>query len=197
MRGIMPWMTVCQHIDRVAFTAADCRNPALSRSLAALERALAARPALPAARRIAPPPATNEQVRKSMKGNKRANTKPELLVRARLREAGLGGYRLQWKVPGRPDVAWPGKKTALFINGCFWHRCPRCKPRMPKSNVEYWVVKFQRNVERDERSVAELEALGWKVHVIWECQLKKKEIDATFAELLPVLAEELGKKLRV
>ena len=190
-------MTVCQHIDHAAFAAADCRDSSLSCSLAALECALAARPALPAARRIVPPPATNEHVRKSMKGNKRANTKPELLVRARLRAAGLGGYRLQWKVPGRPDVAWPGKKTALFINGCFWHRCPRCKPRMPKSNVEYWVVKFQRNVERDERSVAELEALGWKVHVIWECQLKKKEIDATFAELLPVLAEELGKELRV
>ncbi len=151
---------------------------------------------LPAPRRTAPPPATNEHVRKSMQGNKRANTKPELLVRERLRAAGLSGYRLHWKVPGHPDVAWPGKKVALFINGCFWHRCPRCKPRMPKSNVEYWVVKFQRNVERDERSAAALEAMGWKVHVIWECQLKKKEADATFAELLPVLAKELGKELR-
>ena len=112
---------------------------------------------LPAPRRTAPPPATNEHVRKSMQGNKRANTKPELLVRERLRAAGLSGYRLHWKVPGHPDVAWPGKKVALFINGCFWHRCPRCKPRMPKSNVEYWVVKFQRNVERDERSAAALE----------------------------------------
>ena len=56
---------------------------------------------------------------------------------------------------------------------------------MPKSNVEYWVVKFERNVERDERSRAALEELGWTVHVIWECQLKKKAIDDTFAALLP------------
>lgn len=67
---------------------------------------------------------------------------------------------------------------------------------MPKRNVEYWVVKFERNVERDERSRAALEELGWTVHVIWECQLKKKTIDETFAELLPVLAEELGKELK-
>lgn len=138
----------------------------------------------------------SEAVHKSMQGNKRANTKPELLVRARLRAAGLVGYRLQWKVPGRPDIAWPGKRVAVFVNGCFWHRCPHCKLPLPKSNVEYWAVKFERNVERDERALAELEAMGWKVHVIWECQLKKKTIDQTFAELLPILAEELEKPLR-
>ena len=151
--------------------------------------------ALPAPARVAAPPATNENVRKSMRGNKRADTRPELVVRARLRAAGLSGYRLQWKVPGHPDVAWPGKKVALFVNGCFWHRCPHCNLSLPKSNVEYWVVKFARNVERDEQSRAALEALGWKVHVVWECQLKKKAIDATMAELLPVLAEELDKEL--
>ena len=151
--------------------------------------------ALPAPARVASPPASSEAVRKSMQGNKRSNTKPELLVRARLREAGLTGYRLQWKVPGRPDVAWPGKRVCIMVNGCFWHRCPHCKPRLPKSNVEYWVVKFERNVERDERSQAALEAMGWKVHVVWECQLKKKTIDSTMAELLPQLAEELGKEL--
>lgn len=151
--------------------------------------------ALPAPARVAAPPATNENVRKSMRGNKRADTRPELVVRARLRAAGLSGYRLQWKVPGHPDVAWPGKKVALFVNGCFWHRCPHCNLSLPKSNVEYWVVKFARNVERDEQSRAALEALGWKVHVVWECQLKKKTIDATMAKLLPALAEELGKEL--
>ena len=62
------------------------------------------------------PPASSEAVHKSMQSNKRQNTKPELLVRKRLREAGLTGYRLQWKVPGRPDVAWPAKRVALFVN---------------------------------------------------------------------------------
>lgn len=141
------------------------------------------------------PPASSEAVRKSMVSNKRANTKPELLVRKRLREAGLTGYRLQWKVPGRPDVAWPGKRVALFVNGCFWHRCPYCNLPLPKSNIEYWHIKFERNVQRDEKNLAALRDMGWRVHVVWECQLKKKVIDDTFAELLPALAEELGKKL--
>lgn len=132
-----------------------------------------------------------------MQGNKRANTKPELLMRKRLREAGLTGYRLQWKVPGHPDIAWPGKKVALFVNGCFWHRCPYCKPQTPKSHVEYWTVKFERNVERDRENLAELEAAGWRVHVVWECQLKKKVIDQTTGELFPVLAEELEKQLKL
>ena len=191
MRDIMPRMVKKKH---------RCNNLASDeyRGRAAFSAFLEAarRPALPAPARMTPPPATNENVRKSMRGNKRCDTKPELLVRQRLREAGLAGYRLQWKVPGRPDVAWPGKKTALFINGCFWHRCPLCKPRMPKSNVEYWVVKFERNVERDERSLTQLQELGWTVHVIWECQLKKKTIDRTMAELLPQLAKELGKELK-
>ncbi len=64
---------------------------------------------------------------------------------------------------------------------------------MPKSNVEYWVVKFDANVERDQRKIHQLEEEGWKVHVIWECQLKKDVIDDTFAELIPILADELGK----
>ena len=127
----------------------------------------------------------------SMQGNKSKDTK--LLVRERLREAGLGGYRLQWKAPGRPDVAWPGKKVCLLINGCFWHRCPKCNPSAPKKNLEYWVPKFERNVERDQRNLALLQEQGWRVHVIWECELKKKTIDATFESLIPVLREELDK----
>ena len=128
-----------------------------------------------------------------MKGNKGKDTKPEMLVRTRLRAAGLSGYRLQWKVPGRPDIAYPGKKVCLFINGCFWHRCPHCNPSMPKTNRDYWVPKFERNVERDARNIALLERDGWHVHVIWECELKKNAIDDTFARLVPLLERELGR----
>ncbi|WP_296061491.1 DNA mismatch endonuclease Vsr, partial [uncultured Ellagibacter sp.] len=145
--------------------------------------------------RIDAPAASNFAVHKSMQGNKRANTKPELLMRERLRAAGLGGYRLQWKVAGHPDIAWPGKKVCMFVNGCFWHRCPHCKLSTPKKNVEYWTAKFERNVERDRENVAALEADGWRVHVVWECELKKKTIDATLAKLLPELANELGKEI--
>lgn len=138
-------------------------------------------------------PFVDEHVRSSMKGNKGKDTKPEVLVRRRLREAGLAGYRLQWKAPGRPDIAWPGKRVCILVNGCFWHRCPHCKPPMPKSNQEYWVPKFQRNVERDERNQRALAEAGWRVHVIWECELKKNAIDDTFAALIPLLREELGR----
>ena len=145
--------------------------------------------------RIDAPAASNFAVHKSMQGNKRANTKPELLMRERLRAAGLGGYRLQWKVAGHPDIAWPGKKVCVFVNGCFWHRCPHCKLSTPKKNVEYWTAKFERNVERDRENIAALEADGWRVHVVWECELKKKTIDATLAKLLPELANELGREI--
>ena len=127
----------------------------------------------------AAPAASSEAVRHSMQGNKRADTKPELVVRRRLREAGLSGYRLQWRVPGRPDIAYPGRKLAIFVNGCFWHRCPICRPSSPKTHVEYWEAKFRRNVERDEENARKLEEMGWTVLTVWECELRRDKLDAT------------------
>ena len=147
--------------------------------------------------RVEAPAASSWSVHKSMQGNKRANTKPELVVREHLRAAGLGGYRLQWKVPGHPDIAWPGKRVAIEVRGCFWHRCPHCNPSTPKKNTDYWQAKFARNIERDEENLRQLTDMGWRVHVIWECQLKKRTIDATMAKLLPELATELGKELKL
>lgn len=124
-------------------------------------------------------------IKKSMKGNKRSDTKPEMLVRQRLRAAGLTGYRLQWKkAPGRPDIAFPGRHVAIFVNGCFWHRCPHCNPSVPKRNTEFWEAKFRRNVERDQRALAELEQLGWHAITIWECELKRDRIDETMARVI-------------
>lgn len=108
-----------------------------------------------------------------MKGNVRAGTKPELALRRLLRQAGFPGYRLHWKnAPGRPDIAYPGRKVAVFVNGCFWHRCPHCSPPMPRSHPDFWERKFIRNAERDARKLQELEAAGWKTLVVWECELK-------------------------
>ena len=127
-------------------------------------------------------------IRKSMKGNKRADTKPELLVRQHLREAGLTGYRLQWKkAPGRPDIAFPGRKVAIFVNGCFWHRCPHCHPSVPKRNTAFWEAKFRRNVERDRAAVAALDQAGWTVVTIWECELKRDRIDETMERVIEVV----------
>lgn len=123
--------------------------------------------------------------KRSMQGNKRADTKPEMLVRQRLRAAGLTGYRLQWKkAPGRPDIAFPGRKVAIFVNGCFWHRCPHCNPSVPKRNTEFWEAKFRRNVERDAAAIAALEDLGWTAITVWECELKKARIDETMERVV-------------
>ena len=127
----------------------------------------------------------SEAVHKSMQGNKRKDTKPELLVRKALRDAGLPGYRLQWKkAPGRPDIAYPGRKIAIFVDGCFWHRCPHCNPRVPKTNTAYWEAKFARNVERDRINEARAIEEGWTVIRIWECELKKDKREATIARLV-------------
>lgn len=102
------------------------------------------------------------------------NTKPETLLRAELRKAGLGGYRLHWtKAAGRPDIAYPGKRVAIFVNGCFWHRCPYCTPVLPKANRDFWVRKFTFNTERDARKTRQLEEAGWRVMTVWECQLRR------------------------
>ena len=120
------------------------------------------------------PPPTNENVRKSMRSNKGKGTKPELIVRQMLREFGYPGYRLNWKkAPGHPDIAYPGRKIAIFVNGCFWHHCPVCDLPLPKSHADFWREKIERNIQRDERKNRELVDAGWTVITIWECELKK------------------------
>jgi DNA mismatch endonuclease, patch repair protein len=116
---------------------------------------------------------SDENISKVMSANKAKNTKPELILRRELWKNGIKGYRLQWKkAPGKPDIAFPGKKIAIFVNGCFWHRCPICKPSFPKTNIDFWANKFERNIERDQRKKMELELKGWEVIIIWECQIK-------------------------
>ncbi|MBR3318263.1 MAG: very short patch repair endonuclease [Atopobiaceae bacterium] len=120
-----------------------------------------------------------------MQANKSKNTKPELLVRQALRAGGLPGYRLHWKkCAGRPDVCYPGRKVAIFVNGCFWHRCPHCNLPMPKSNVAFWEAKFERNRARDKRTYEALVSGGWTVLVVWECALKRGRFDSTIARLI-------------
>lgn len=115
-----------------------------------------------------------EVTSKVMSANKSRNTKPELVLRKALWEGGFKGYRLHWKkAPGRPDICWPGKKIAVFVNGCYWHRCPYCDLSLPKSNTQWWKEKFEKNVARDQKKVEELEAAGWKVLTVWECEIKK------------------------
>lgn len=118
-----------------------------------------------------------EATSKVMSSIKDRDTKPELMIRKALWDEGLKGYRLHWKkVPGRPDIAYPGKKIAIFVNGCFWHRCPYCKPPVPKSHASFWDEKFAKNIERDKRKIEQLEDNSWKTLTIWECQIKKNAL---------------------
>lgn len=102
------------------------------------------------------------------------DTSPELAIRKGLHAAGYR-FRLHRKdLPGSPDVVLSRYRTAVFVNGCFWHGhdCKR-GDRMPASNVDYWETKIERNRLRDKSSTSALRKLGWRVHVIWECELER------------------------
>ena len=107
------------------------------------------------------------------------NTKPELIVRRILHGAGFR-YRLHAKeLPGKPDIISRVRKQAIFVHGCFWHRHddPSCGlARLPKSRLDFWLPKLETNRERDVRDLAALEALGWRVLVVWECQMRNKDL---------------------
>lgn len=105
------------------------------------------------------------------------DTRPELAVRSLCRKLGHKGYRLHRKdLAGKPDVAFIGRKVAIFVHGCFWHgHACHGRVRQPKSNQDYWLSKINRNRVRDAKSIAELKALSWRVLVIWECETKHPE----------------------
>ncbi|MEW4411917.1 very short patch repair endonuclease [Clostridium sp. AN503] len=102
------------------------------------------------------------------------NSKPEEIVRKFLFAKGLRYRKNVRELPGTPDIVFPKYKTIVFINGCFWHQhdCPRFV--WPSSNVEYWRNKIERNVERDKLNSELLMQLGWRIIIVWECELKKK-----------------------
>jgi DNA mismatch endonuclease, patch repair protein len=121
------------------------------------------------------PTPKNETVSRVMSANRAKNTTPELTLRKALWASGLRGYRLHYKkIPGRPDITFVSKKTAIFVMGCFWHRCPNCNYPLPKANTAFWKDKFERNTARDARKKKDLKQLGWKVITVWECDLKNR-----------------------
>lgn len=120
------------------------------------------------------PPSSSLATTKAMKANRGKGTKPEILLRKSLWREGARGYRLNWKgAPGRPDICFPGIKLAIFVHGCFWHRCPSCHLSLPKTNTAFWKRKFELNIARDVQKEALLRAAGWEVVIIWECALNK------------------------
>lgn len=120
------------------------------------------------------------------------STKPELIVRQWLWSHGYK-YRLNVKsVPGKPDIVLRKYRTAIFVNGCFWHGHESCSNYViPKSNTEFWLTKIEHNKERDQKEYKVLEEAGWHVIVIWECQIKKSIIESTMHDVEHMLNRSL------
>lgn len=101
----------------------------------------------------------------------RENTAPEMVVRRKVHAAGFRYGLHRRDLPGKPDIVLSRLKAAVFVHGCFWHGHSCRAGRRPSSNSDYWNAKIDRNVERDARCIRELEQLGWRVWVIWSCDL--------------------------
>ena len=115
------------------------------------------------------------------------DTEPERIVRSWLHKAGYR-FRLHRRdLPGTPDIVLPKHRIAIFVHGCFWHRHPGCRfAYTPKSRVEFWEKKFKENVERDQRKQKTLEDAGWRVVVVWECEIQ----NAAWLERVSIRSDE-------
>jgi DNA mismatch endonuclease, patch repair protein len=122
---------------------------------------------------------TKKQHSETMSKVHSRDTKPEWILRCGLHRLGFR-YRLNnCQLPGRPDLVFPKFHAVVFVHGCFWHRHPGCKNAgMPKSNVDFWESKFAENVERDQRKKQELEKGGWRIMVVWECELSRYTVES-------------------
>ncbi|MQW55260.1 very short patch repair endonuclease [Sinorhizobium meliloti] len=131
-------------------------------------------------------PARRSQIMARIAGK---GTKPEVAVR---RIAHGLGYRFRLHrrdLPGSPDLVFPSRRLALFVHGCFWHRHPGCRLAYnPKSNVDFWQAKFKGNLARDARALEELEGLGWRVAMIWECETR--DFDSLCVRLKEILEHD-------
>lgn len=128
-----------------------------------------------------------------MRAVKSSDTAPEMIVRRLVHHLG-GRFRLHRRdLPGTPDIVLPSRRKVIFVNGCFWHGhdCSR-GARVQKTNTNYWRAKIDGNVSRDRQSLAALEAAGWRVLTIWECDTGKPKRAALTARLSGFLATEPG-----
>ncbi len=125
--------------------------------------------------RLGPPPQPSSlAVSTSMRSNRRQDTGPELLLAFEFERLQAPPFvRNDPSLSGSPDFAFHGPQVAVFVYGCFWHRCPWCKPRLPMAHRDFWRRKFERNRRRDRRKREALRRTGWHVLAVWECRLKR------------------------
>lgn len=132
---------------------------------------------------------TKEVRSRNMSHIRSTNTKPKEKVRKYLFSKGFRYRKNVRKLPGCPDIVLPKYHTVIFVNGCFWHKhdCPRFV--WPSSNEDYWIPKITRNVERDLKNHQILREQGWRVVVVWECELKEKCFQGAMDKLVQVISE--------
>ncbi len=119
------------------------------------------------------------------------DTAIEVRVRKCLFSKGFRFRKNDKRLPGKPDIVLPKYHTVIFVHGCFWHRHPGCKDATtPKTRTEFWLDKFERNVANDRLHKEQLEAAGWKVITLWECDITKR-----FDETMDLVVRELKDNL--
>ena len=122
------------------------------------------------------------------------DTKPEELVRKFLFSQGFRYRKNDVRLPGKPDIVLPKYKTVIFVNGCFWHKHEGCKYFVwPKSNAEFRKTKITNNILRDEKNYSKLQESGWRVIIIWECELRRSNRERTMEELIQQITDKATK----
>lgn len=122
------------------------------------------------------------------------NSKPEEIVRKYLFAQGFRYRKNDKRYPGKPDIVLPKYKTVIFVNGCFWHKHDCGRFVWPSSNEDFWRAKIQRNIERDAEQMAQLRSDGWRVIVVWECELKKSTANTRLTQLAAEIRDESWRK---
>ena len=132
---------------------------------------------------------TEQQRHECMSHIRSKDTVPEIVLRRELFRRGFRFRKNVRSLPGTPDIVLPKYRTAIFVNGCFWHGHKGCRYyTVPKTNVDFWKAKVKRNIERDSLNLQNLEVLSWSVITVWECELKPKQFQATMDRVISELS---------
>ena len=140
---------------------------------------------------------SKEKRRWNMQRIRSKDTSPELIVRSFLHRNGFRFRICDKKLPGKPDIVLKKYMLIIQIRGCFWHQHPGCKrATIPSSNVEYWIPKLQKNVERDKQNDAILKQSGWRVVIIWECEVKNGRYKNILSDILHCLWQNCNPQMK-
>lgn len=129
-----------------------------------------------------------EKRREIMQSVKTKNTAPEIKLRSLLHRNGFRFRVNRRDLPGKPDIVLPKYKAVIFVHGCFWHGHDCRRGQRPQTNIDFWNQKINKNIDRDKNDISLLEKLGWRVLVVWECEIKKKNEEVLLTRLKEFLS---------